>query len=153
MDVRVVPESENSPPKTMRDTTLVVEQGQTMKQNVLTDWIDPDGDDIFLIDAVSDDGSAVIKTTPDGELSYTDDGEEIGMKSLTISVSDGRDVTEKKLKVNVLPASAVPPVANADFVRAVAGQPAAGRRWPPTSGSTATWSRLSRAPATAGKRA
>ncbi|MFC8302229.1 Ig-like domain-containing protein [Specibacter sp. NPDC057265] len=123
VDVRVVPESENTPPKTMRDTTLVVEQGQTMKQNVLTDWIDPDGDDIYLNSAVSDDGSAVIKTTPDGELSYTDDGEEIGMKSMTISVSDGRDITEKKLKVNVLPAGTVPPVANADFVRAVAGQP------------------------------
>lgn len=123
VDVRVVPEGENTPPKTMRDSTLVVEQGQTMKQNVLTDWIDPDGDDIYLNTAISDDDSAVIKTTPDGELNYTDDGEEIGMKTMTISVSDGRDITEKKLKVNVLPAGTVPPVANADFVRAVAGQP------------------------------
>ncbi|WP_218711751.1 Ig-like domain-containing protein [Arthrobacter sp. BF1] len=123
VDVRVVPESENTAPRTMRNTTLVVEQGQTMKQNVLTDWIDPDGDDIFLNSAVSDDESAVIKTTPDGELSYTDDGEKLGMKTMTVSVSDGRDITEKQLKVNVLPAGGVPPVANADFVRAVAGKP------------------------------
>ncbi|ALV44625.1 hypothetical protein MB46_02910 [Arthrobacter alpinus] len=123
VNLRVVPESENTPPHTMRDSTLVVEQGQTMRQNVLTDWIDPDGDDIYLIGAVSDDGSAVIKSTPDGELSYTDDGENIGMKTMTVSVSDGRDITEKKIKVNVLPAGGVPPVANADFFKAVVGQP------------------------------
>lgn len=123
VDVRVVPESENTPPRSMRETILVVEQGQTMKQNVLTDWIDPDGDDIFLNGAVSDDGSAVIKTTPDGELSYADDGENVGMKTMTVSVSDGRDITEMKLKVNIKPSGGVPPVANADFVRAVAGQP------------------------------
>ncbi|MET4002713.1 hypothetical protein ABIB48_001429 [Arthrobacter sp. UYCu511] len=123
VNIRVVPESENSPPNTMRTTTLVIEQGQTMKQNVLTDWIDPDGDDIFLNSAVSDDDSAAIKTTPDGELSYTDDGEGIGMKTMTVTVSDGQDVTEKQLKVNVKAAGGVPPVANADHVRAVVGQP------------------------------
>ncbi|MDD0857248.1 Ig-like domain-containing protein [Arthrobacter alpinus] len=79
-----------------------------MSQNVLTDWIDPDGDDIFLTGAVSDDESAVIKTTPDGELKYTDDGEEAGMKSMTITVSDGVDSTEKKIKVNVKTAGTVP---------------------------------------------
>ncbi|WP_269939446.1 Ig-like domain-containing protein [Arthrobacter sp. HY1533] len=123
VDVRVVPESENTKPRTMRETTFVVELGQVMKQNVLTDWIDPDGDDIFLNSAVSDDGSAIIKTSPDGELSYADDGENVGMKTMTITVSDGREITEKKLKVNVKPSGGVPPVANADFVRAVAGQP------------------------------
>ncbi|ALO67715.1 hypothetical protein AS189_16035 [Arthrobacter alpinus] len=125
VEVRIVPPSENSPPKPMRDSPMVVEQGQTMSQNVLTDWIDPDGDDIFLTGAVSDDESAVIKTTPDGELKYTDDGEEAGMKSMTITVSDGVDSTEKKIKVNVKTAGTVPPVANADFFRAVVNQPIA----------------------------
>jgi hypothetical protein len=123
VNLKVVPAGENTPPRTMRDSTLVVEQGQTMRQNVLTDWIDPDGDDIYLIGAVSDDKSAVIKTTPDGELSYTDDGENIGMKTMTVSVSDGIDITEKKIKVNVKPAGGVPPVANADFFKAVVGEP------------------------------
>ncbi|MET4002712.1 hypothetical protein ABIB48_001428 [Arthrobacter sp. UYCu511] len=125
VNVRVVPESENSPPKAMRDSTMVVEQGQTMKQNVLADWIDPDGDDIFLTGAVSDDESAVIKTTPDGQLSYKDDGENAGLKTMTITVSDGQDSTEKKIKVNVKPGGTVPPVANADFFRAVVNQPIA----------------------------
>lgn len=122
VNVRVVPLSENTPPRQMRDSTMVVELGQTMSQNVLTDWIDPDGDDIFLTDAVSDDKSAVIKTSPDGELKYTDDGEKAGPKTMTITVSDGQRTVAKQLKVNVRTAGTVPPVANADFFRAVAGQ-------------------------------
>ncbi|AIY03698.1 hypothetical protein ART_4099 [Arthrobacter sp. PAMC 25486] len=123
VSVRVVPPAENTAPRTMRDQILVVEQGRTMSQNILLDWIDPDGDDIFLRDAVSDDNSAVIKTTPDGQLSYTDDGEEIGLKTMTVTVSDGLAITEEKIKVNVKPAGAVPPVANADFFRAIVGEP------------------------------
>lgn len=125
VNVRVVPPGENSAPRTQRDTTMVVELGSTMTQNVLTDWIDPEGDDIFLTGAVSDDGSAVIKTSPDGELKYTDDGEKDGLKSMTITVSDGMDTTEQKIKVNVKTGGTVPPVANADFFRAVVGQPIA----------------------------
>ena len=123
VNVRIVPPSENSAPKPMRDSPMVVELGQTMSQNVLTDWIDPDGDDIFLTGAVSDDESAVIKTSPDGELKYTDDGEEAGAKTMTVTVSDGVDSTEKKIKVNVKTGGSVPPVANADFFRAVVDQP------------------------------
>ncbi|WP_104092068.1 Ig-like domain-containing protein [Arthrobacter sp. GMC3] len=123
VNVRVVPPSENSPPESLRDSTMVVEQGQTMSQNVLSDWIDPDGDDIFLTDAVSDDKSAVIKTSPNGELKYTDDGENAGLKTMTITVSDGQATTEHQIKVNVKIGGTVPPVANADFFRAVVGQP------------------------------
>lgn len=121
--VRIVPSTENTPPKSQRDSTMVLEQGQTLKQNILTDWIDPDGDDLFLTGAVSDDKSAVIKTTPDGELSYTDDGQTPGLKTMTVTVSDGKDATSHKVKVNVKPAGNVPPVVNADFVHAVVGQP------------------------------
>ncbi|WP_186759292.1 Ig-like domain-containing protein [Arthrobacter alpinus] len=123
VSVRVVPPSENSPPMSVRDSTMVVEAGQTMSQNVLSDWIDPDGDDIFLTDAVSDDQSAVIKTSPDGELQYTDDGENPVLKTMTITVSDGQASTEQLVKVNVKVGGTVPPVANADFFRAVVGQP------------------------------
>ena len=122
VNVRVVPASENSEPTPLRLSTMVVAQGQSVSQNVLTDWIDPDGDDIFLVGAVSDDGSAAIKTSPDGELRYTDDGEESGMKTMTVTVSDGQARVEQQLKVNVRATGSVPPVANADFFRAVAGE-------------------------------
>ncbi|MGA7206326.1 MAG: Ig-like domain-containing protein, partial [Specibacter sp.] len=123
VNVRVAPPSENSAPRALRDSTLVVEQGQTMSLNVLSDWIDPEGDDIFLTGATSGDKSAAIKTSPDGELKYTDDGEKPGLKSMTISVSDGQAVTDRVVKVNVKAVGTVPPVANADFFRAVVGEP------------------------------
>ncbi|NYE96610.1 hypothetical protein FHU41_002860 [Psychromicrobium silvestre] len=121
--VKVVPDSENHPPAPKRALpTLVLEQGQSLSQNVLSDWADPDGDDVFLVSAKSDDGSANVKTTPDGQLSYADLGISSGLKSLTIVVSDGRETAPRQIKVSVKPAGGAPPLANADFARAVVGQ-------------------------------
>ncbi|ALE91569.1 hypothetical protein AOC05_03140 [Arthrobacter alpinus] len=124
VSIRVVPESENSAPVSMRATSMVVVQGQTISQNVLADMIDPDGDDIFLVGATAGDDTAEVKFTPDGELSYADNGQSVGQKTLTLSVSDTRAVTEKKITVTVKPSGAVPPVANADYVRVVTGRTA-----------------------------
>lgn len=121
VSVRVVPETENSEPVSMRSTTMVVAQGQTISQNVLADMIDPDGDNIFLVGAKSEEETGQVKFTPDGELSYTDDGSSNGSRTVTIKVSDTHSVTEKKVKVSVKPSGGVPPVANADYVRVVAG--------------------------------
>lgn len=120
--VRVVPDSENNPPKALRDTALVLEQGGTLTQNVLTDWRDPDGDDLYLVSATSDDNSAIIKTTPDGEMTYEDSSNEPGTKSVTLTVSDGFTSVQKKMKVSIKPTSSAPPAVNADFYRAVVGQ-------------------------------
>lgn len=122
VSIRVVPDSENAPPELKRATTLVLEQGQSMTQNILSDWLDPDGDDIFLTGAVSDDSSAQLKTTPDGVLTYSDLGQDAGIKTITVTVADGRAQTQKQLTVNVKPAGSVPPIANADFVRTTVGQ-------------------------------
>ncbi|MCQ9163402.1 Ig-like domain-containing protein [Arthrobacter sp. STN4] len=122
VSVRVVPDSENSAPVSLRATTMVVAQGQSITQNVLADMIDPDGDDIFLVGAKPGDATGQVKFTPDGELSYLDNGQDTGPKTVTIKVSDNRAVTEKTIKVSVKPAGAVPPVANADYLRVTAGQ-------------------------------
>ena len=119
--IRVVPPSENSAPVSLRATTMVVAQGQSITQNVLADMIDPDGDDLFLVGAAAGDATGQVKFTPDGELTYLDNGQGSGIKTVTIKVSDGRAVTDKTIKVSVK-SGGVPPVANADFVRAVAGQ-------------------------------
>ncbi|PYI66689.1 hypothetical protein CVV68_12815 [Arthrobacter livingstonensis] len=120
--VRVVPETENAEPVSLRATTMVVAQGQSITQNVLSDMIDPDGDDIFLVGATAGDATAEVKFTPDGELTYLDNGQESGIKTVTVKVSDTRAIVEKTIKVSVKPAGAVPPVANADYLRVVAGQ-------------------------------
>ncbi|WP_269939461.1 Ig-like domain-containing protein [Arthrobacter sp. HY1533] len=122
--VRVVPQDENSAPVSLRPTTMVVAQGASISQNVLTDMIDPDGDDIFLVKAVAGDDSAEVKFTPDGQLSYLDNGKDSGPKKVTVTVSDNRTTVEKTIAVSVKPAGSVPPVANADYVRVVSGQSA-----------------------------
>ncbi|MFQ4149693.1 Ig-like domain-containing protein [Arthrobacter sp. LAPM80] len=124
VSVRVVPESENSAPVSMRPTTMVVAQGQSITQNVLADMIDPDGDSIFLVGATSGEETGQVKFTPDGELTYTDDGSSNGLRTVTVKVSDTRSIVEKKITVSVKPAGGVPPVANADYVRVVVGKSA-----------------------------
>lgn len=122
VSVRVVPDAENTEPVSMRPTTMVVAQGQTISQNVLADMIDPDGDSIFLVGATAGEETGQVKFTPDGELSYTDDGSSNGLRTVIIEVSDTRSIVEKKITISVKPAGGVPPVANADYVRVVAGQ-------------------------------
>ncbi|HYP73032.1 MAG TPA: Ig-like domain-containing protein, partial [Microbacterium sp.] len=49
-------EDVNAPPVPKRTTPITVETGGTVSYNVLPDWIDPDGDDIFLKAVVVDGG-------------------------------------------------------------------------------------------------
>lgn len=122
--LRVVPQNQNAKPISLRPTTMVVAQGESITQNVLADMIDPDGDDIFLVGAKASDTTGEVKFTPDGQLTYSDNGQGDGIKTVTISVSDQREIATKVIKVNVKPAGGIPPVANADYVRVVQGQTA-----------------------------
>jgi hypothetical protein len=119
----VVPDSENTAPrqKPNRNNALVVQSGKSVTQNILTDWIDPDGDDLYAVSATSTDPRDQVKIRPDGLLSFQDSGTAPGRKSLTVTVSDGRATAEGKITVDVRAPGALPPVANADHIIAVAG--------------------------------
>ena len=101
---------------------MLVEQGKTVSQNILTDWTDPDGDDLVLMDAKADNDQDQVKVRRDGLLTYQDSGAAAGKKSVTVTVWDGRATTTGKVVVNVQPPGALPPVVNADHVTAVVGQ-------------------------------
>ncbi|MDQ0757089.1 Ig-like domain-containing protein [Arthrobacter sp. B3I4] len=120
----VVGPEENKPPlfKRGEPTTLLVEQGKSVSQNILTDWTDPDGDDLVLMDAKADNDQDQVKVRRDGLLSYQDSGAAPGKKTVTVTVWDGRATTTGKVTVNVQPPGALQPVVNADHVTAVAGQ-------------------------------
>ncbi|MHC6591122.1 Ig-like domain-containing protein [Arthrobacter sp. C152] len=121
--LNIVPPGENSAPrqKPNRNTILVVQAGKSVSQNILTDWIDPDGDDLFVVGAAGSDPRDQVKIRPDGLLSFQDSGAEPGRKTVTVTVSDGRSTTEGKITVEVRPPGALPPIANADHLVAVAG--------------------------------
>ncbi|MFP5311606.1 MAG: Ig-like domain-containing protein, partial [Actinomycetes bacterium] len=120
----VVGADENKPPKFKRgeDTTMLVEQGKTVSQNVLTDWIDPDGDDLVLLDAKADNDQDQVKVRRDGLLTFQDSGATAGKKNVQVTIWDGRATVTGKVVVNVQPPGALAPVVNADHVTAVVGQ-------------------------------
>ncbi|HET8591953.1 MAG TPA: hypothetical protein VFM01_20105, partial [Nakamurella sp.] len=53
--VHVVPDDQHPPPAMLRDSAAVVALGGTTTRNVLTDWISPAGDPLFLTGARTDD--------------------------------------------------------------------------------------------------
>lgn len=121
--VRVVPEDENTKPEQQRVTTLRVQAGTEVSQNILTDWQDPDGDDLQLMGAVSEDGD-VVRVRPDGVLTFEDVGKTDGTKELEITVSDRRESATGRVVVEVLPKGAAPPITATDHVTVNVGEEA-----------------------------
>lgn len=117
--VTVHPWDENSPPVQKRTTPITVETGGTASYNVLPDWIDPDGDDIFLLDVVPDGGDEA-DFTSDGQITYRAIGGLQGRKDVPVLVSDGS--TEGNgtgtgiARYDIRPLGTTLPVTNADHV-------------------------------------
>ncbi len=122
--LNVVGPNDNKAPifKRQDPTTILVEQGKTVSQNILTDWMDPDGDDLVLMDAKADNEKDQVKVRRDGLLTYQDSGAAPGKKTVTVTVWDGRATAAGKVIINVQPPGALAPVVNADHVTAVVGQ-------------------------------
>jgi hypothetical protein len=113
----------NAAPTQKRVTTVTVESGGTVTYNVLPDWIDPDGDDVFLSSVVPADGDEA-DFTSDGRITYRAVGGTQGRKDIEITVSDGADVTVGTVRFDVRPAGSTVPVTNADYVAVRVGQTA-----------------------------
>ncbi|MBG6084946.1 Ig-like domain-containing protein [Zhihengliuella flava] len=120
--IQVAGEGENEAPQQDRVTVLRVQQGESVAQNVLTDWTDAEGDEMQLLGGTSD-GDDVIRAQADGTLTFQDDGKRIGQKEVTIQVSDGEESTSGRVLVEVLAESTVPPVTATDHVVATVGEP------------------------------
>ncbi|MDR6416165.1 Ig-like domain-containing protein [Pseudarthrobacter sulfonivorans] len=123
--LNIVGDEENRPPAFKRGgdaTTILVEQGKTVSQNILTDWADPDGDDLVLMDAKADNDQDQVKVRRDGLLTYQDSGATAGKKNVDVTIWDGRASVTGKVVINVQPPGALAPVVNADHVTAVVGQ-------------------------------
>jgi hypothetical protein len=122
VSVRIVPQSENHPPISKRETTLNVESGGTVTYNALTDWIDPDGDDIFLVSASPSSGD-VVRFTPDGFITFQHKSGQLGAKKVHFVVSDGIAEATGTLTVNVRATGSMKPVGTPDFAHTFIDQP------------------------------
>ncbi|MBT1002528.1 tandem-95 repeat protein [Paenarthrobacter sp. DKR-5] len=122
VSLNVIPPEQNTAPKQKRDTKFTLQSGKSLSQNILSDWADAEGDDMFLVSARSDNPQDEVKTRPDGLLTFQDGGGKPGRRTVTVTVSDGTASAEGKVYVDVRADGALAPVANADHVTAVAGQ-------------------------------
>ncbi|WP_251857582.1 Ig-like domain-containing protein [Herbiconiux sp. L3-i23] len=116
VNVRVVPFEVNNPPVQKRIPTQTLEAGQTLTYNALTDWIDPDGDDIFLNDAAPT-SADLARSTPDGFVTFEHRSGELGLKEVRLIVSDGVLTAEGVLNVDVQAPGTLKPIATADYLR------------------------------------
>ncbi|MFC4430592.1 Ig-like domain-containing protein [Citricoccus alkalitolerans] len=122
VNLRVVPDSENNAPTQERVPVLRVPAGESVTAQVLTDWLDPDGDDLQLTGAAADDPDSV-RTRPDGQLTFQDNTGDPGTREIQVTVSDGRESSTGTARIEVLePGGIQPPVTQADHVTVQAGQ-------------------------------
>ncbi|WP_156761555.1 Ig-like domain-containing protein [Microbacterium karelineae] len=123
VSIAVVPEDENAPPEQRREQfALQVETGGALTYNVLPDWIDPDGDSLFLESVTALEGDEV-EFTADGRITYRALSGSQGMIDVPITVSDGRGASMTgELTLDVRAAGTAPPVTMADHLVVNAGQ-------------------------------
>ncbi|WP_448810351.1 Ig-like domain-containing protein [Agromyces bauzanensis] len=122
VNVRIVPESENAAPASMRSGAVSVEQGQQISYNVLADWNDPDGDDVFLVNA-SPTGGDSVRFSPDGFVTFDHQTGELGLKEVAFTVSDGQVTSGGTFTVDVKPTGSLNPVGTPDFAQTFVGEP------------------------------
>lgn len=120
VDIAVHPETQNEKPTTTRVSAVAVESGATISRDVLTDWIDPDGDALTVVGAVSATGDTV-RFTPDGLITFTAVSSELGTKTVTVTVSDGRTTQSGDMTVEVKAAGSLNPIGTPDYATGFAG--------------------------------
>lgn len=121
VNLRIVPESENAAPASIRSGAISVEQGQQLSYNVLADWNDPDGDDLYLVDA-SPTGGDTVRSSPDGFVTFEHRSAELGTKEVQFTVSDGQTTAAGTLTVDVRPTGSLNPIGTPDFARVFVGE-------------------------------
>ena len=114
----------NTAPKQKRKPKTSVESGGTLSYNVLQDWIDPEGDDLYLKSVVAADGDEVEFTT-DGQMTYRAVGSLQGRKEIEVAVADALgEAATGTIILDVKPAGTTAPVTNADHIVTRVGETA-----------------------------
>ncbi|MDP9800817.1 hypothetical protein J2S49_000893 [Arcanobacterium wilhelmae] len=122
VSLTVHPPEQNLPPRQVVNTATRMASGGRASASVLDDWIDPDGDPIYLASA----GPAeklTIMWSREGSVDLADDGHAPGTVSIPLGVSDGTLTGTGSLALEMLSGDNAP-TANADAVQVAVGVPA-----------------------------
>ena len=114
VSLKVVNKTANAEPTEKRSTTVAVESRGTIEYNVLTDWIDPDGDDLTLVSASPVSGDQV-RFTPDGLVTFQSKTAELGQKEVRLQVSDGDKTSSGTFFVEVKAPNSLKPIGTPDY--------------------------------------
>lgn len=114
VNISVVPAEENNPPIEKRTTSVGLEVGGTIDRNVLSDWVDPDGDDLTLTGASPVSGDEV-RFTPDGFITFQSKTAELGEKEVRLTVSDGLSETTGTFIVDIAAPGSLTPIGTPDY--------------------------------------
>ena len=79
----------NSAPNQITTPTLTVAEGASGSLDVLGHWLDPDGDDLYLVSAQGE--GMDVKVSNEGTITVRELGAGTGSRDLTVAVSDGRE--------------------------------------------------------------
>lgn len=112
---------ENAAPIQVRSSKTTVAEGGTATAVVLQEWVDPDGDPIYL-QAASIPPPDVVTFRPDGRVTVAEAGGVGGLRTVALTVTDGRASGAGELAVTVRPAGQAPIIAESFVVFAYAGQ-------------------------------
>ncbi|TFD12448.1 fibronectin type III domain-containing protein [Cryobacterium sp. TMT1-21] len=121
VNLTVRPFELNEAPVSNRAGAISVEQGQIVSYNVLSDWIDPDGDDIYLVSASPTTGDGV-RFGPEGFITFESKTSELGVKEVQFVVSDGTLTSTGVLTVEVKAPGSLNPVGTPDFATTFVGE-------------------------------
>lgn len=107
--VRLTVSDGDAPPTQVRTSSLTVETGGRLEHGVLADFEDPDGDDLLLVAATADPTVGTARFRQDGVLTFAADGGGLGRTTVQVQVSDGTNVVDGEVVVDVRAAGSVPP--------------------------------------------
>ncbi|HEU4849996.1 MAG TPA: Ig-like domain-containing protein, partial [Terrimesophilobacter sp.] len=112
---------ENSPPEQVRRSRTVVAQGGRATVEVLGDWVDPDGDSMYLAGAATG-APDIASFQPNGTVVFIEGGAAGSSRSVALVVTDGTEQGSGNLAITVSPAGDVPILTDPFVVLAYAGQ-------------------------------
>lgn len=112
---------ENGAPVQVRPSRTTVAEGGRVTANVLGEWVDPDGDPVYLADATVAAPDQVV-ARPDGRVTVAELGGAGEIRTVALTVSDGTATGDGELAVTVRALGQVPIIAEPFAVQVVAGE-------------------------------
>lgn len=123
LTLRVSEPGTNGAPTQVRVPSATVDQGGRVSLDVLSSFVDPDGDDLMLLSAAADPAAGTARARQDGTLTFQADGGTLGETRIVVRVGDGTDTADGYVTVDVRAEGSVPPHIDPVFAVTYVDQP------------------------------